>query len=151
MLPNRAARCQDSAGLRPVESPSYPRVSALSHFQSVPGCVFAFTLMVMHAGFEPATSRLQNDCSTTELKHNSHCDAHTPVVSLPFERRNATRRMSFVCRLLDRNTGRWLLARTPNFCTGALARKARTVLHYSLPLTVNDVGVAGCSTTCSLM
>jgi hypothetical protein len=42
------------------------------------------------------------------------------------------------------------MTRTPYFCTGALARKARTVLHHSLPLTANDVGIAGCTTTCSL-
>jgi hypothetical protein len=40
--PNRAAYCQDSSDLRPEESPNDPRVSALSHFQPVPRCVFAF-------------------------------------------------------------------------------------------------------------
>ena len=57
--------------------------------------------------------------------------------------------MSFTCRLLDRKRGRWLHTRTPVFCTVALACKACTDLHYSLPLTVDDVGLAGCTTTCS--
>lgn len=39
--------------------------------------------------------------------------------------------------------------RTLVLCTVALACKARTDLHYSLPLTVADVGVAGCTTTWS--
>ena len=86
----------------------------------------------------------------TELKtQKPHFDVRAPVASLLFERRNTTRRMSFACRLLDRPEGRWLHARTPKICTGALARKARTGLHYSLPLTVNDAGVAGCTTTWS--
>ncbi len=57
--------------------------------------------------------------------------------------------MSFTCRLLDRLSGRWLHAGTPKICTGALACKARTCLHYSLPLTIHEVGIAGCTTTCS--
>ena len=40
--------------------------------------------------------------------------------------------------------------RTPNFCTVALACKARTTLHYPLSHTVDDVGIADCTTTCSL-
>lgn len=39
--------------------------------------------------------------------------------------------------------------RTLVLCAVALACKARTDLHYSLPLTVADVGVAGCTTTWS--
>ena len=44
-----------------------------------------------------------------------------------------------------------MLTGTPELCTLALAlaRKARTVAHYPLPLTVDDVGVAGCTTTWS--
>ena len=72
------------------------------------------------------------------------------VASLLFERRNTTRRLPFSYRLLDRSQGLWLLTRTPVICTGALACKARTDPHYPLPLTANDVGVAGCTTTCSL-
>lgn len=34
-------------------------------------------------------------------------------------------------------------------CTVALANKARTLLHYPLPLAIDDIGVAGCTTTCS--
>ena len=78
-----------------------------------------------------------------------HCDVRTSVASLPFGQQNTTRRMSFTCRLLDRCRGRWLHTRTPDLCTVALAGKARTDLHYSLPLTVDDVGSAGCTTTCS--
>lgn len=76
---------------------------------------------------------------TSELETCSHLDVRTSVASLPFGRRNTTRLMSFTYRLLDRLHGRWLLARTPELCTGALACKARTVLHYPLPLTVDDV------------
>ncbi|MFK8082471.1 MAG: hypothetical protein AB8B97_19480 [Granulosicoccus sp.] len=35
------------------------------------------------------------------------------------------------------------------FCTVALANKARTALHYPLPLAIDDIGVAGCTTMCS--
>ena len=59
--------------------------------------------------------------------------------------------MSFTCRLLNRGRGRWLHTRTPVFCAVALACKARTDLHYSLPLTIDDVGIAGCTTTCSFV
>ena len=73
-----------------------------------------------------------------------------PVASLPFGRRNTTRRLSFPYRVLDRGPGRWLFARTPALCAQALACKARTAAHYPLPFTVGDVGIADCATTRSL-
>lgn len=82
-------------------------------------------------------------------KRYSHCDVRASVASLPFEQRNTTRRMSFTYRLLDRASGRRLLTETPNLCAVALACKARTDLRYPLPLTIDDVGIAGCTTTCS--
>ena len=72
-----------------------------------------------------------------------------PVASSPFGSGNTTRRLSFAYRLLDREPGRRFQAGSPALCTTALARKARTELHYPLPFTVDDVGVAGCTTTCS--
>jgi len=46
----------------------------------------------------------------------------------------------------------WILAAHQNqpFCAAALANKARTSLHYPLPLAIDDVGIAGCTTMCSL-
>ena len=73
-----------------------------------------------------------------------------PVAAPPFGRRNTTRRLSFAYRLLNRMQGRWLITRTPAFCTRALACKARTAAHYPLPFTVGDVGIADCATTRSL-
>ena len=105
----------------------------------------------MHsAGLEPTTDCFVGNCSTTELNTRPHFDVRAPVASSSFGRQNTTRRVFFTCRLLNRNPGRWLLARTPNLCADALARNARTILHYPLPLAPNDVGVAGCTTTCSL-
>ena len=78
-----------------------------------------------------------------------HSDVRAPVASSPFGPGNTTRRLSFPYRVLDRETGRRLLTGTPNLCTRALARKARTAAHYPLPFTVDDVGIAGCTTTCS--
>lgn len=72
-----------------------------------------------------------------------------PVASPPFGPRNTTRRLSFPYRVLDRAPGRRLLTGTPEPCTRALARKARTAAHYPLPLTVDDVGAAGCTATWS--
>ena len=72
-----------------------------------------------------------------------------PVASSPFGPGNTTRRLSFPYRVLDRAPGRRLLTGTPEPCTRALARKARTAAHYPLPFTVDDVGVAGCTTTWS--
>ena len=57
--------------------------------------------------------------------------------------------LSFTYRLLNRRKGLRLLTGIPIICTAALARKARTMPHHPLPLTVDDVGVAGCTTTCS--
>jgi hypothetical protein len=93
---------------------------------------------------------LPKQCSTTELITQSHPDVRSPVVSPPFERRNATRRLSFTYRLPDGTKGRWLPADSLAFCAGALACKARTALHYPLPLTISDVGTAVSTTTCSL-
>lgn len=72
-----------------------------------------------------------------------------PVASPPFGPRNTTRRLSFTYRLLDREPGRRLLTGTPELCACALARKARTAMHYPLPFTIDDVGTAECTTTCS--
>ena len=72
-----------------------------------------------------------------------------PVASPPFGPRNTTRRLSFTYRLLDREPGHRLLTGTPELCARALACKARTIVRYPLPFTVDDVGVAGCTTTCS--
>ena len=72
-----------------------------------------------------------------------------PIASPPFGPRNTTRRLSFTYRLLDRGPGRRLLTGTPELCARALARKARTAARYPLPFTVDDVGVAGCTTTWS--
>ena len=37
----------------------------------------------------------------------------------------------------------------PSLCTVALVNKTRTALHYPLPLAIDDIGVAVCTTTCS--
>ena len=98
--------------------PNCPRASALSHFRPVPGRV-----------------------------QETHFDVRPPIASPPFGPRNTTRRLSFTYRLLDRVPGRRLLTGTPELCARALARKARTAARYPLPFTVDDVGVAGCTTT----
>ncbi len=100
--------------------PNCPRASALSHFRPVPGRV-----------------------------QETHFDVRAPIASPPFGPRNTTRRLSFTYRLLDRVPGRRLLTGTPELCARALARKARTAARYPLPFTVDDVGVAGCTTTWS--
>ena len=50
--------------------------------------------------------------------------------------------LSFAYRLLNRRQGRRLFAGFPVICAASLARKARTVPHYPLSLTVDEVGVA---------
>jgi len=38
--------------------------------------------------------------------------------------------------------------RNPSVLHGCTRLKARTVPHYPLPLAIDDVGIAGCTTTC---
>jgi len=120
--PNRAVCCQDPSSLRRKGSPNYPRASALSHFQLVPRRVFAFKLGAL---------------TVSEITL-SHFDVRASVASLPFGQRNTTRRLSFTYRLLNRCQGRWLPARTPALCTGALAcRLALTcTIRYLSRLTM---------------
>ena len=103
-------------------------------------------------GLKPLSTRTRTRLCVSALiprQARSHFGVRALVASLPFGRRNTTRRLSFTCRLLDRGIGRWLRARTLYLCAAALARKARTDLHYPLPLAANDVGITGCTTTCS--
>ena len=134
-LVRRITSASRGSGLKPLSVPAEARL-----------CICP---LERSAGIEPADHRFVVDSSSIELKRRSHCDVRASVASLPFGRQNTTRRVSFTCRLLDRPPGRWLHARSPAVCAVALACKARTDLHYSLPLTIHDVGVAGCTTTCS--
>ena len=143
-------RC--SAKVRPLAAfgpPNCPEASALSHFSIRTGTRLCLLhrLPIPDSNRRPSFSRRS---SATELIGiTSHFDVRAPVASPPFGPRNTTRRLSFTYRLLDREPGRRLLTGTPEPCTRALARKARTAAHYPLPLTVDDVGAAGCTATWS--
>ena len=129
--------------------PNCPKASALSHFQHIPRRVFAFRPVCKEPDSNRQTIAYKATALPLSIKRKSHFDVRASVASPPFGPRNTTRRLSFTYRLLDREPGRRLLTGTPELCTRALARKARTIVRYPLPFTVDDVGVAGCTTTCS--
>ena len=143
-------RC--SAKVRPLAAfgpPNCPEASALSHFSIRAGTRLCLLhrLPIPDSNRRPSFSRRS---SATELIGiTPHSGVRAPVASPPFGPRNTTRRLSFPYRVLDRAPGRRLLTGTPEPCTRALARKARTAAHYPLPLTVDDVGAAGCTATWS--
>ena len=148
----RYAKVLAACGLEDRRIASIPKdaASALSHFRFAPRRVFALPFFLgKMCGIRTRAYCFVGSRTThcANIIPTSTCAPRSLRPLLTDEIQHAE--LSFTYRLLNRRKGLRLFTGIPVICTAALARKARTMPHHPLPLTVDDVGVAGCTTTCS--